>query len=124
MLSLSPPEYLYNKELDDDELSFLVEARSWGGFSGSPVLAYRSPNQVNLREEADADDREFILGVLWGHLTSREVVVTRAGSPTGDPCGYEYRSSNGGALMESTGTAGSPAVTARRGPDLKHTGTN
>ena len=40
MLSLSPPEYLYNKELDDDELSFLVEARSWGGFKGgSPVLA-------------------------------------------------------------------------------------
>ena len=49
MISLSPPEDVYNPETQQDEPSFLIEARSWGGFSGSPVLGYRAPLQATAR---------------------------------------------------------------------------
>lgn len=83
MLSLSPPDLVYNPTLRHKEPAFLVESRSWGGFSGSPVLVYRHPNQVDLqgREPIDA---QVVLGVLWGHLRAKEPVVDNDRKPTGN----------------------------------------
>ena len=83
MLSLSPPDLVYNKYRSLEELSFLVEARSWGGFSGSMVLGYISSRNPDF-QRGETTDRAFILGVLWGHISIKEPVRDRSGEGTGD----------------------------------------
>lgn len=88
MISLSPPEDVYNPETQQDEPSFLIEARSWGGFSGSPVLGYRAPLQprlgaVNRRQNIETA-RIFVVGMIWGHLPRWEPIHGATGKQTGD----------------------------------------
>jgi hypothetical protein len=64
-LSMMPIEPIYIKERSFHQLAFLVEMRSRGGYSGSPVLLLPSPS--------DPDQRQLrkTLGVCCGHLLEK-----------------------------------------------------
>ncbi len=61
--------------------SFLIETRSIGGYSGSPVMAYRKPFELN--HETRQTDQTYwgpaLLGVDWGHTGHTEVVFDASG---------------------------------------------
>lgn len=54
--------------------SFIVEMRSYGGFSGSPVFVYIPPSDVPFRRTEEHGCGPWLLGVDWGHLPERDHV--------------------------------------------------
>ena len=70
-----------------EQESWLVEARSLSGFSGSPVFVWATdPGGDNLSYLGTGRD-SFLLGIDWGHLPDRAVVY-EAG-PDGRPSGTD-----------------------------------
>ena len=60
--------------------SFLVEARSISGYSGSPVFVYippfaRRPERTSINSQAYGP---WLLGIDWGHIPVKEVVKEKA----------------------------------------------
>lgn len=76
--------------------SFLVETRSLGGFSGSPVFTYQPGpprGTVLLTGQSDKRMPDFLLGVDWGHLPITEKVLDREGKQL--PEGWWVESNSG-----------------------------
>ncbi len=90
-LSVGEPVPIRNDTYKFDQMSFLVEARSLSGYSGSPVFIYRAsttffgnPLQVTVPR---------LLGIDWGHLTvgpnkAVEYTVTWGAPNRPDPVRY------------------------------------
>jgi hypothetical protein len=67
-IAMMPWEPIENKDLGFDQESFVVEARSFGGFSGSPVIVYP---EAFITSEGVFDTyvgmNTWLLGIVWGH---------------------------------------------------------
>jgi hypothetical protein len=63
--------------------SFLIEARSIGGFSGSPVFLQGTPNTKDDLSDLKRrqDYRERLLGIEWGLLQTWQPVCNESGKP-------------------------------------------
>jgi len=61
------PEPIWNKAVLKDQISFAVEMRSRTGFSGSPVIVYRTPATI-LDVGLETDNFWGLLGVNWGYI--------------------------------------------------------
>jgi len=74
---------LVKNEFGKLQESFLVETRSIGGFSGSPVLAYKQPLQITVGGASHQIDTSHwgpaLLGVDWGHTGQVECVFDASG---------------------------------------------
>jgi hypothetical protein len=66
--------------------SFLVEMRSIGGYSGSPVFIQIPPFSIRHNNSPlnSASFGPWLLGVDWGHLDIYEVVRNKSGIPLSD----------------------------------------
>jgi hypothetical protein len=65
------PEPIWNKAVLKEQLSYAVEMRSRTGFSGSMVVAYRTPATV-LEERLKTKPFVRIIGVNWGHIVDED----------------------------------------------------
>src|SRR5262249_35512833 len=61
------------------QVSFLIEARSIAGYSGSPVFWYDKPAERKI----DLTKRGFLLGVDWGHVDCAGDIVDIFDKETG-----------------------------------------
>jgi hypothetical protein len=93
-ISMMPLEPLYNRYLDNWQDSFLVEVRSMGGYSGSPVFvlvpkqykfATLAPNDTPLYLQAEQEG--YLLGVDWGHISDYQSEVVLKTDKWGIPGG-------------------------------------
>jgi hypothetical protein len=74
-----------------DQESFLVEIRSIGGYSGSPVFTHIPRyNSGAYRINTNWEYGPWLLGVDWGHIHNWEPVRDAAGRPV-DPSGPPWR---------------------------------
>jgi hypothetical protein len=84
-LAMMPWEPIKNELSGIEQESFLVEARSLSGFSGSPVYVY---NHLSIDEDGtftlEISDRCYLLGVDWCHLSGTEPVRDQAGERLAD----------------------------------------
>jgi hypothetical protein len=88
-LAVSSPVLIPHPTAFRDQLSFLVEARSLNGYSGSPVYIYRE--MTSWAGSTLQVDEPRLLGVDWGHLkasSSTEHVVTWFGLDDSDRANY------------------------------------
>ncbi|MEJ7744194.1 MAG: hypothetical protein WKF73_17655 [Nocardioidaceae bacterium] len=67
--------------------AYLIEARSWGGHSGSPAYIHFPPTRdgINIQLASRADSHPLLLGIVSGHFDIQRPVtladtVARAGS--------------------------------------------
>lgn len=102
-IAMMSPEPMRQRDRDGyKQESIVIEARSLGGFSGSPVFAYRTavmwddekkrgpdpkPNPIpNLGERLAVGgvlaSPMAVLGIDWGHYNARSVIVSPDGEPT------------------------------------------
>jgi hypothetical protein len=82
-----PGDKIMQGERDFEQESFLVEAKSIGGYSGSPVFVHMLP--FSSRPKPDNPQEMLIvpspgigpwlLGVDWGHITSNDYVLMGGG---------------------------------------------
>ena len=85
-ISQMPNEKITSDDGDEQE-SFLVEARSIGGYSGSPVFVYFEPYglQGGRKAKVEMSGDEFIgpwlLGIDWCHINNWQPVCDRNGEP-------------------------------------------
>ena len=82
IISMMPGDPIRQQD-GHEQISFLVEAHSIGGYSGSPVFVYISkllprPNVISL--EGNQSWRLWLLGVDWGHLHDWVYVNAENGS--------------------------------------------
>ena len=83
-IAMMPGEPVHQKERGFDQESFLVEARSLGGFSGSPVMLHIPPFSPRFRtgthgpdpEGASASVTTALIGVDWGSMRLDEATNT------------------------------------------------
>jgi hypothetical protein len=81
--------------------SFLVEARSIGGYSGAPVFvqipaASARPEMPNRIEQILQHHGPWLLGVDWGHINDWQPVVSPSGAPINrDPAAMRVRMNTG-----------------------------
>jgi hypothetical protein len=76
-IAMMPFEKVRNDFLDEDVAAFMCEVKSIGGFSGSPVFVHVPPFALrpgNKTLDVKAKG-PFLLGVDWGHKSSRQVPV-------------------------------------------------
>jgi hypothetical protein len=74
--------------------SFLVEARSISGYSGSPVFLILHASQSRQREGLRLDTDLFrLLGIQWGYIQDFEPVLDANGAPV--PSGQKVRLNTG-----------------------------
>lgn len=76
------PTFIKN-EFGKAQESYLVETRSIGGYSGSPVFGYKQPFQLKAGAAARVIDNQHwgpaLLGVDWGHSGQVECVFDASG---------------------------------------------
>jgi hypothetical protein len=76
--------------------SFLVETRSLGGYSGSPVFTFQHhPPRGSLLISGNPELKmpDFLIGVDWGHLPITEPVRDKDGVPRTE--GWRVESNSG-----------------------------
>jgi len=75
--------------------SFVVETRSIGGFSGSPVFVHGQPWVYTNRDQhfVKRDFGPWLLGINWGHIYSYEQVLKKNLSPVNED--WQVRSNTG-----------------------------
>ena len=74
--------------------SFMVELRSIGGTSGSPVFIYFSPLRPIMTTRPAKDRRAgFLLGILWGHILTEERIRDSDGEKMRE--GWKVRANSG-----------------------------
>lgn len=86
-IAMMPGDPVFQKDRGFHQESFLIEARSLSGFSGSPVMLYVSTDSNRFRsgtwETTDfIQNRPSITGLLgidWGSLRLKDEVVTNTG---------------------------------------------
>ncbi|MCH8977265.1 MAG: hypothetical protein IH909_06540 [Proteobacteria bacterium] len=61
-------EPLPNKAINKDQESFAVEMRSRTGFSGSPVMVYRTAGTNLARPKTNVENFHALLGINWGFV--------------------------------------------------------
>src|SRR5262245_51386850 len=75
--------------------SFVIECRSIGGYSGSPVFVWSPPG--SSRPQSDSIEMRqlgpWLLGVDWGHLRMTESVADAGGKP--HPDGWRVATNSG-----------------------------
>lgn len=79
-----------------DQESFLVEAKSVGGFSGSPVFVHLDVNHGRVDRpglRVGVEDSIWLLGVDWGHIVDWTPVCDAAG--VANPYGQQVRTNTG-----------------------------
>jgi hypothetical protein len=69
-VSMTLPAEPLEREGHPPQESFLVEARSQGGFSGSPVFVYDVASQIRSTMSDLA-----LLGIVWGHLPIERKII-------------------------------------------------
>jgi hypothetical protein len=82
--------------------SFLVEARSIGGYSGSPVFLHRANFHPGARRIIKAPTYgPWLLGVNWGHINDYSPVCDASGRPVnpGRPRDMQVRTNTGMMAM-------------------------
>ncbi len=76
MVAKLPLDPIRNPHTKKDEYDFLVETYSRGGYSGSPVTLYITPEQpVLTRGRRNIGPQILVLGVMWGHIKTFEPVI-------------------------------------------------
>jgi hypothetical protein len=78
--------------------SFLVEARSIGGYSGSPVFLHSANFRFGARQIISGPTRgPWLLGVNWGHINDWGPVCDASGRPVnpGRPRDMQVRTNTG-----------------------------
>ena len=65
-------EPIRNPAFGRDEISFAVEMKSKAGFSGSPVVVYRTPHTNIADTKTEHTHFWALLGVNWGHILDEE----------------------------------------------------
>jgi len=76
-IALMPDEKLHI-ELGDSAArirAYLVEARSWGGHSGSPAFVYFPPDRFGDRIQLQTQVPIFLLGIVQGHYEIKSDVA-------------------------------------------------
>jgi len=81
--------------LNHDQESFLVETRSIGGYSGSPVFVHIPLSEA--RFDGYPRGVVFLLGIDWGHIPMYEKVVDKYGLD--HPDGWRVKSNTGMAAV-------------------------
>lgn len=81
--------------------SFLVEMRSIGGYSGSPVFVYipafsQRPREAGVHPGL-ARSKPRLLGVDWGHILREEKIIDGSGNP--HSLGWKVKTNTGMAAV-------------------------
>jgi hypothetical protein len=76
-----------------DQESFVVEARSIGGYSGSPVMIGFNPTLLRPDRGDLSTNRVYLLGVGWGYIMDWMPICDQNGSPISN--GYQVQSNTG-----------------------------
>lgn len=76
-----------------EQESFVVEAKSIGGYSGSPVFVGFNPLLERPERPGKATNRAYLLGVCWGYINDWTPLCDANGEPL--PSGYQVRSNTG-----------------------------
>jgi hypothetical protein len=76
-----------------DQESFIVEAKSIGGYSGSPVMVAFNPTLQRPERNGLTSNRAYLLGVGWGYITDWMPICDQNGSPIAN--GYQVQSNTG-----------------------------
>lgn len=67
-IAMMPIEAVRNERLGKDQESFLIEAHSLSGFSGSPVFVHVPPGDERWRRESAPEGGFYLMGLDWGHF--------------------------------------------------------
>ncbi len=85
-IAMMPGEPIFQPERGHHQESFLVEARSLSGFSGSPVMLYIPPFSHRFRggkfepgDGLDTSTTTGLLGVDWGNMHLGDEALTNSG---------------------------------------------
>ena len=79
-ISMAKPQPIRN-EWGLLQESFLIETRSLGGFSGSPVFVYSTPFSYYPALYGEREHGTWLLGVNWGHMRNYEKVLKDPDDP-------------------------------------------
>lgn len=63
--------------------SFIVEAKSIGGYSGSPVFVGMNPTLLRPERNGVTSNRAYLLGVCWGYIKDWSAIYDDCGRETG-----------------------------------------
>jgi hypothetical protein len=76
-LSMMPNEPIKVKDLRvaSEIGAYLVEARSWGGHSGSPAFVYYPPDRSGVSIQMSTSLPVFLLGLVHGHYEIKSDVA-------------------------------------------------
>jgi hypothetical protein len=86
-IAMMPGEPVYQKERAFQQESFLIEARSLSGFSGSPVMLYIPPFSNRFLDGTFGPDSKglspstttALLGIDWGNMHLADETLTNSG---------------------------------------------
>lgn len=101
-IAMMPNEPIYHPDRGINQESFIVEMRSLGGYSGSPVMVHVLPFS-SPRPNADPNVAAspqlgpFLLGIDWGHKHTKERVRDKTGEPI--PEGWVVQSNSGMVMV-------------------------
>jgi hypothetical protein len=105
-ISMMDHEPLFCEKYGHDQDSFLVEFRTLGGFSGSPVFVYRTPatmfySPIGLLPSPHATKRPigylpWLLGIVWAYLPSHFELKDKGGDDLKDNLEGAYALGNSG----------------------------
>ncbi|PJI55722.1 hypothetical protein CTI14_02415 [Methylobacterium radiotolerans] len=70
-ISMETTEFVHNKAMGQDEESFIVEMRSRTGFSGSPVMMYRT-DATSISTFHPTNFIYGLLGINWGYIYNED----------------------------------------------------
>jgi hypothetical protein len=84
-IAMMPGEPIWQKDRSFWQESFLIEARSISGFSGSPVMLYIPPftfrfpgGTIDSRTPLKAEGTMALIGIDWGQMTLKDEAATYA----------------------------------------------
>lgn len=80
-ISMMPWEPIKQKDTGFEQESFVVEGRATGGYSGAPVFVYKPDFVYAPRPGSPMEGEAWLLGIEWGHLTTRARVEDKGGKP-------------------------------------------
>lgn len=97
-IAMMPHEPVYHPTREIYQESYLVEIRSIGGYSGSPVFIQVPPFSAPRpnsppKSAASLGVGPFLLSINWGHKHTKEKVRDKKGDPISE--GWEVRSNTG-----------------------------
>ena len=94
-LAQMPPEPIRQRRDPNffDQESFVVEAKSIGGYSGAPVMIGFNPTLLRPARGQLTTNRAYLLGVGWGYITDWMPICDQSGNPISN--GYQVQSNTG-----------------------------